>query len=67
MRDVADDLSSILHTHTALPVVAIPGFWGSSQNLPQKWSPHCLVDMVTMHNVAKTECFLHLARHVPSH
>ena len=50
---------SILHTHS-MPVVVVLVLWGSSQDLPQKWSPHRLVDIVPMHNAVETECFVHL-------
>ena len=56
---VANNLSILLHTHS-MPVVVVLGFWGSNENLPQKWSPHHLVDMLPAHNAGETECFIHL-------
>ena len=40
------------------------GRLGEAPESPQKRSPHCLVDMVPMHNAVETECFVHLAHHV---
>ena len=44
--------------------MTVLGLWGSSQSLPQKWHPHCLVDVVPTHNAVRTEHYVHLACHV---
>ena len=44
-----------------MPIKVALVFWGSSQDLPSKWGPHCLVDAVSTYNAVQTECFVHLA------